>query len=894
MRPSRLLLSGLILTLALGLVLSERAEANVFASAVRVTQEGSDGPFDGSFTDGTGAEIRFVLSDRADSVTVNIWTATNPTTLVRTITAYSFTAGDTSIIWDGDDNSATPVGSGEYRVVVTTFDQGYADYTEIYYAQPAIFTRGVTAITNPALRNFGFIFSASNGGYVTGIARHSADGLQWGDVKGNAKLSNTGATVGPLNLRYSSEADQEGYVYLIGRDNREVYRYHTDTLDVALVDSGGYETIIQGLAVRGTGANRYLAVAGYENVYGFPLGNNAGYFGPKDMLLDGDTTWTFWDVAWGRSPDDIMGDSTLFVTFFRTADVSEPGVAKFDLRGYDGTPLTMADAVWTASLDTAGRATTMVLAKGIDMMGYEDMVYFVIARPADAGVQGIYKVAGLNTTPSIEFIYADKADNIAEFRGDITLDAAGNIIFFENSNEEVVLISPPTGQNSFFTSGLDTILVFDAEPISDVRASTVDYYVPDRLGDTVTVAGAVTSVNFTASANRFSYYIQDETGGINITKGSEPLGGPVYDIGDRLLATGRVGQFAGLTQLEIIGNLADNVKLLTTGLSVDPMEVTIQEYLQDPEAYEGLYIKLMGVTKDATSPVWPGAGSSANMVVTDGFETLILRLDSDTEIPGQTEPTYPVNILGVGTQFSSIGVVDDGYQITPSFYADFEQDVNVLPDPRFALLSPPDGATIVLDSTTQSFTISWEAAVDLNDDPIIYQWIPLGFPPVNAGQDTFVVRTGEQLRTYLGAADTVELMWTVVTKDAAPDLVYCQDTSMVRIVRGTITGVGSEEEVPTAFALSQNYPNPFNPTTTIRYALPVQSAVTLRVYDVIGREVATLVNGVIPAGYHDVAWTTTNSSGALLASGMYFYRIEARPSDGSEPFVQLKKMMLLK
>ena len=177
--------------------------------------------------------------------------------------------------------------------------------------------------------------------------------------------------------------------------------------------------------------------------------------------------------------------------------------------------------------------------------------------------------------------------------------------------------------------------------------------------------------------------------------------------------------------------------------------------------------------------------------------------------------------------------------------------------------------------------------------------MPIGFSPVATGSgaaETFLLRTGDQLRSYLGAADTVELMWTAVTKEAGPgqDLVYSNDTSTVIIVRGTITGVDGKEGLPTSFALLQNYPNPFNPTTTIRYALPVQSTVTLRVFDVIGREVATLVSGTVSAGYHDVAWSTISSSGAFLASGIYFYRIEARPTDGSDAFVQLKKMMLLK
>ena len=77
--------------------------------------------------------------------------------------------------------------------MVTAFDKGYSKYTEIFYDQPAIFTRGVTTIRNPELKNFGFIYAADNGGYATGVARHSADGRQWGNSKGVAKLNNTGA-----------------------------------------------------------------------------------------------------------------------------------------------------------------------------------------------------------------------------------------------------------------------------------------------------------------------------------------------------------------------------------------------------------------------------------------------------------------------------------------------------------------------------------------------------------------------------------------------------------------------------------------------------------------------------------------------------------------------------
>jgi hypothetical protein len=93
--------------------------------------------------------------------------------------------------------------------------------------------------------------------------------------------------------------------------------------------------------------------------------------------------------------------------------------------------------------------------------------------------------------------------------------------------------------------------------------------------------------------------------------------------------------------------------------------------------------------------------------------------------------------------------------------------------------------------------------------------------------------------------------------------------------------------VPAEFSLGQNYPNPFNPSTTLRYALPVDAVVTLEVYNILGERVAQLVNGPVAAGYHEVVFSAAN-----LPSGVYFYRISA-VANGSE-FSQIEKMMLLK
>jgi hypothetical protein len=97
------------------------------------------------------------------------------------------------------------------------------------------------------------------------------------------------------------------------------------------------------------------------------------------------------------------------------------------------------------------------------------------------------------------------------------------------------------------------------------------------------------------------------------------------------------------------------------------------------------------------------------------------------------------------------------------------------------------------------------------------------------------------------------------------------------------TEVATSSDVPQQYALNQNYPNPFNPTTMIQYQLPAQGFVTLKVYDVMGREVATLVNQKMNAGIHSAPF-----DGSRISSGVYFYRITA------DKYTATKKLLLLK
>lgn len=877
----KLIFSSIVaVTFLCTLLIQSEAYANVFAHNIRVTQPGSNAPFDGRFDDGSGAAIRFTLVDRADSLWINIYSGA---TLVRTITETGYTSRDTFVVWNGNNNSGNPVASGNYTFEVKTWNSGNGAYTSLHYSQPAIFTRGVTTIKNKNLKNFGFIYSASNGGYVTGVARHAANGEQWGDVQGNALVTTTGTPVGPSDLRFSSEADDDGYVYLIGRTNREIYRYHTDSLNVYRIDSGGYNTAIQGLAVFGSGADKYVVVVGDTTIYGFKIGTSSYFTGTKDILVSTATSGIImYDAVKGRD-----ANNSLYIAYYGNPDAStKPGLARIQLGATIGSGTkTFADTTWTVKLDS-GRAATAAIYYGAT--NADDIIYFTQARIASGNPpsQAIWAVKDVyGNSPTKEVAYQDLQNNITSIRADVAVDAVGNLIFFENSNEEVVVISPPGGANSFTTPAPAPIKVIFAETIAAVRVDANNDFVPDRLNDVVTVIGVINSINFTATSNRFQYGIQDATAGIIITKGSETGGGPVYNIGDRLLVTGTVAQFNGVTQLNLT-NLTTDIELLDIGNAVTPVDMTLTEYIMNAEKYESMLIKVngFGTTPDNTVN-WPASNADANINVWDGYTRSILRVDRDSDLDGQPAPTYPINAVGLATQFTTATPPNNGYQLSPNKYAEITQGVAVEPTKYFFLQNPANNATITVTDSAQSFTANWTKSVDLNGDAITYQFQLLKTPAFGSGvlTDSFYTFNGTTALGWLGTADTLNTKWTVRARGGA-SVVFVQsvDTFNVRIIRAIPVGVN--DVVPVAFYVDQNYPNPFNPSTTIKFGLPAADVVDLRVYNMLGQQVAVLAsNKYYEAGNHSAVFDASK-----LASGTYIYRLQA----GKQ--IVTKKMLLIK
>ncbi len=211
--------------------------------------------------------------------------------------------------------------------------------------------------------------------------------------------------------------------------------------------------------------------------------------------------------------------------------------------------------------------------------------------------------------------------------------------------------------------------------------------------------------------------------------------------------------------------------------------------------------------------------------------------------------------------------------------------LNYPPAPAL-LVMPLNRDTINVDSIPSPFRFGWHRSVDPDSgDTVRYTFHAFG-----GGLDTVIAGLTDtalsvELASRLHGGSTY--LWTVSATDghttvASPDTF----SFTIRIPLGI---KGRLDRMPKVFALYQNYPNPFNPTTNIEYDIPHPAVVTIKVYNILGAEVATLVDHrTLERGAYVALFDGSN-----LASGIYFYRIEAKATNG-EGFVSVKKLMLLK
>ena len=183
--------------------------------------------------------------------------------------------------------------------------------------------------------------------------------------------------------------------------------------------------------------------------------------------------------------------------------------------------------------------------------------------------------------------------------------------------------------------------------------------VADSLTAMKWIKAIVTSIDFDGNGG-YSFFAEDATDGINIWNFADVSGYTMPMMGDSLYIHGEVEQYNGLTELK-----PDSIYLLSSG-NMLPM-ASVETMLS--ETTESELIQLIGMTVvDPTQ--WPASGSSANVDITNGTDTMTMRIDSDTDIDGSVAPAGMFDVTGLGSQFDSSSPYDEGYQILPRMLTD--------------------------------------------------------------------------------------------------------------------------------------------------------------------------------------------------------------------------------
>jgi subtilisin family serine protease len=248
--------------------------------------------------------------------------------------------------------------------------------------------------------------------------------------------------------------------------------------------------------------------------------------------------------------------------------------------------------------------------------------------------------------------------------------------------------------------------------------------------------------------------------------------------------------------------------------------------------------------------------------------------------------TYETVVYYIGS--NSIGqTINKYYPASPS---------NVRVD--YTAVGRPAGSSFTVTISGPSIAsvgqdIQLTANVSGGSGSFIYQWYR-----VSGGTET-LIGSGKTITYFTGSTPQI-LTFKVYVTDIVTGVGRTAQHNVNVQSGGPIPPSASDDLIvalPEEYGLTANYPNPFNPSTAIKFQLPEQSRVSLVIYDMMGREVCRLVDGVVPPGYHEAFWDGRNSNGNPAASGVYVYRFSAQSIEVGSGFSGLhesRTMLLVK
>lgn len=435
--------------------------SDVFASRIKITNpDGS--PFDGKLNDGSGAKFWYYLNDTSTAVVVKVINK-NSSATVATINAgaQGVSSNPNSVTWDG---SGSANGEKYYISIATTGIVRSADtYTSFYFQATSpigsiaqgIFTRGVDINNNMETPGFGYWYASNthttaNDGYLTGLLRYNPDGSFAGTNAGHPILTNTldsrntgGSFNWGLTAPWTSAVDSKGRIYQVSNGNALVSpgfitRLDNDTAAPKIIKSNINSP--RGVYAHGEGANLKLYIAADTVVWRANIGNDDTLMTPLELVAS--------LGAYVR--DVIIDDAGFLIATLRTGTTGvAPGyIERYDISG--GLPKKRTDATFSITHST-GQPVCLVKKSGPNKTSAsDDTIYYSIrgASAADEANLGIHQITTIDGFYDVKRIFksGDVPSSIGgnnNANADLALDWAGNIVWFENSNEEIFMVATP-------------------------------------------------------------------------------------------------------------------------------------------------------------------------------------------------------------------------------------------------------------------------------------------------------------------------------------------------------------------------------------------------------------------------------------------------------------------
>ncbi len=398
------------------------------------------------------------------------------------------------------------------------------------------------------------------------------------------------------------------------------------------------------------------------------------------------------------------------------------------------------------------------------------------------------------------------------------------------------------------------------------------------------ITGVATVASGIYSTSNLDVYLQDSFGGINLFK----YGIVSITAGNSYTAFGVIDQYNGKAEIvpdDASTDITDN----GAGTMPSPAIITIAQFLSNPEYYEGMLIGIQHVSNTGLGDPWPASGSNADVEITDdgGTSKMILRVDKDTDLDENTEPTWPKDVVGIASQYDYSSPYDSGYQIIPRAFSDIWDD-GTLPVELSSFT-----AEYTINQAGQGYvSVNWATASETD---------VIGFNIYRSLEDNLAEAEQVNFSLISGHGTTTQPNEYSFTDESA-DAIYTTYYYWLESVNygGTTDIYGSIQYDPVDVDgdgllntvihsfLNDVFPNPVQVGENITFKFMIgglegtMRSVSLNIYNIKGELVKEVINEdmMVDDDYTET-WRVND-----MANGVYFYQLK------TENYQETKKLLI--